>query len=58
MEVEITQDILDEVNIFINSKIVKVMNDNGLSFPAMGFILQSLLNAIDEAQNKLDNDEN
>jgi len=54
MEVEITQDILDEINTFINSKMVKVMNDNGLSFPAMGFILQSLLNAIDEAQTTLD----
>ena len=57
MEVEITQDILDEINTFINSKIVKVMNDNGLSFPAMGFILQSLLNAIDEAQTALDKEE-
>ena len=55
MEVEITQDILDEINTFINSKIVKVMNDSGLSFPAMGFILQSLINAIDEAQECLDN---
>ena len=48
MEVEITQDILDEINTFINYKIVKVMNDSGLSFPAMGFILQSLINAVDE----------
>jgi hypothetical protein len=57
MEVEITQDILNEVNTFINSKIVKVMNDNGLSFPAMGFIIQSLFNAIDEAQTALDREE-
>ena len=57
MEVEITQDILDEINTFINSKIVKVMNDNGLSFPAMGFIIQSLFNAIDEAQTALDREE-
>lgn len=56
MEVEITQDILDEVNTFVNSKIVKVMNDSGLSFLAMGFILQSLFNAIDEAQTILDED--
>lgn len=56
MEVEITQDILDEVNVFVSSKIVKIMNDNGLSFPAMGFILQNLLNAIDEAQTILDED--
>ena len=57
MEVEITQDILNEVNTFINSKIVKVMNDNGLSFPAMEFIIQSLFNAIDEAQTALDREE-
>lgn len=56
MEVEITQDILNEISIFINSKMVKVMNDNGLSFPAMGFILQTLLNAVDEAQTALDDD--
>lgn len=56
MEIEITQDILDEINTFINSKIVKVMNDSGLSFPAMGFILQSLLDAVDEAQERLDSD--
>jgi hypothetical protein len=33
------------------------MNDNGLSFPAMGFIIQSLFNAIDEAQTTLDREE-
>lgn len=57
MELEITQDILNEVNTFINSKIVKVMNDDGLSFPAMGFIIQSLFNAINEAQTVLDREE-
>lgn len=57
MELEITQDILNEVNTFINSKIVKVMNDDGLSFPAMGFIIQSLFNAIKEAQTALDREE-
>lgn len=57
MELEITQDILNEVNTFIDSKIVKVMNDDGLSFPAMGFIIQSLFNAINEAQTALDREE-
>ena len=56
MEIEFTQKLLDEINMFINSKMVKVMNDSGLSFPAMGFILQTLLNAIDEAQTALDDD--
>lgn len=57
MEIEITQEVLDEINMFINSKMIGIMNDNGLSFPAMGFILQSLLNAVDEAQIALDKDE-
>lgn len=57
MEIEITQEVLDEINIFINSKMVGVMNDNGLNFPAMGFILQSLINAVDNAQTELDKDE-
>lgn len=56
---DITQDILDEVNIFINTRAVQVLNDDAeLSFSAMVFVLQSLINAVDEAQDKLDNDEN
>lgn len=59
MEIDITQDILDEVNIFINTRAVQVLNDDAeLSFSAMVFVLQSLINAVDEAQDKLDNDEN
>ena len=57
MEIEITQDILDEINTFINTRAVQVLNDDAeLSFPAMAFILQSLINAVDEAQECLDND--
>lgn len=57
MEIEITQDILDEISIFINTRAVQVLNDDAeLSFPAMAFVLQSLINAVDEAQEHLDND--
>ena len=59
MEIDITQDILDEVNIFINTRAVQVLNDDAeLSFSAMAFVLQSLINAVDEAQDMMDKDEN
>ena len=59
MEIDITQDILDEVNIFINTRAVQVLNDDAeLSFSAMAFVLQSLINAVDEAQDMIDKDEN
>ena len=59
MEIDITQDILDEVNIFINTRAVQVLNDDAeLSFSAMVFVLQSLINAVDEAQDMIDKDEN
>ena len=55
MEIEITQEILDEVNMFINTRAVQVLNDDAeLSFPAMAFVLQSIISAVDEAQDKLD----
>ena len=58
MEIEITQEILDEVNMFINTRAVQVLNDDAeLSFPAMAFVLQSIVSAIDEAQEKLDKEE-
>lgn len=57
MEIEITQNILDEINTFINTRAVQVLNDDAeLSFPAMAFVLQSLINAVDEAQERLDSD--
>ena len=59
MEIEITQEILDEVNMFINTRAVQVLNDDAeLSFPAMAFVLQSIVSAVDEAQDKLDKGEN
>lgn len=57
MEIEITQGLLDEINMFINTRAVQVLNDDAeLSFPAMAFVLQSLLDAVDKAQERLDND--
>ena len=59
MEIEITQEILDEVNMFLNTRAVQVLNDDAeLSSLAMVFVLQSIVSAVDEAQDKLDKDEN
>ena len=59
MEIEITQEILDEVNMFINTRAVQVLNDDAeLSFSAMAFVLQSIVSAVDEAQDELDKNEN
>ena len=56
MEIKITQELLDEVNIFINTRAVQVLNDDAeLSFSAMAFVLQSIVSAIDKAQEELDN---
>ena len=57
MEISVDQELLDEVNIFIHNKLVKHLNEAGVSFAAMSFMLQVLLNAIDEAQEKLDEEE-
>ena len=54
MELEITQEILDEVNIFLKTRAVQVLNDDAeLSFSAMVFVLQSLINAVDNAEAQL-----
>lgn len=58
MEIEITQEVLDEINMFINTRAIQVLNDDAeLSFPAMTFVLQSIVSAVDEAQDKLDKNE-
>ncbi len=57
MEIEITQEVLDEINMFINTRAVQVLNDDAeLSSSAMVFVLQSIVSAVDEAQDKLDKD--
>ena len=58
MEIKITQELLDEVNIFINTRAVQVLNDDAeLSFSAMAFVLQSIVSAVDKAQEELDKEE-
>ena len=54
----ITQDILDEVNIYVNSYLIDCMIDKKMSHSAITLILETLTDAIDEAQDMLDNDEN
>ena len=56
MEIKITQEILDEVNMFMNNGLVQLLNDIGMSFPALAFITQSIVSAVDEAQEELDKD--
>ena len=58
MEVEVSQEVLDEINMFIHHKLVKHLNDDGISFAAMSFILQTLLDKIDEMQEEIDKSEN
>ena len=58
MGIEINQEVLDEATIIVNTKLVNWLNETGCSFPTMAFILQSVINAIDDAQDRLDNDEN
>ena len=58
MEIIVDQELLDEVNTFIHNKLVKHLNDAGVSIEGMSFILQVLLNAIDEAQEELDKEKN
>ena len=58
MEITVTQEILDEINMFINTRAVQVLNDDAeLSFTAMAFVLQSIVSAVDEAQEELDKKE-
>ncbi len=54
MEIEITQEVLDEVNMFLNNGLIQLLNDIGMSYSALAFITQSIVSAVDEAQDKLD----
>ena len=50
-------EVLDEINMFINTRAVQVLNDDAeLSSSAMVFVLQSIVSAVDKAQDKLDKD--
>lgn len=57
MEISIDNEVLKEVQNFIENSLVQNMNNYGLSFPAMGFTLQTLLDGIDNAREQLDNAE-
>ena len=57
MEINIDQEVLDEVNMFLNNGLVQLLNDTGMSFSALAFITQSIVSAVDEAQEKLDEEE-
>lgn len=52
----IGNDVINEVENFIETKLVSCMNDAGLSFPAMGFIIQALLDIIEDVRIKLNED--
>lgn len=54
MSIDITQELLDEVNTFVNTKLVCFMiNDELLSIAGEMFILQLLTEGIDKFQEKL-----
>lgn len=51
---EIRQCDLDEINTFINRRLLKTMSDSNISFGAMAFILRALIDAVDVEQQRLD----
>jgi hypothetical protein len=56
MTINISQETLDEISVFINGgELVTLMNSQGMSAEAMLFVLQSLIEAVDNAQDKFDN---
>lgn len=56
---DIDQEVLDEVHKFVNSKeLVTLMNNKGMTVAGMYFVLQTLVNALDDAARQLDEEEN
>lgn len=56
---DIDQEVLDEVHKFVNSKeLVELMNNKGMTVAGMYFVLQTLVNALDDATQQLDEEEN
>ena len=53
MSIDITQELLDEVNVFINTKLISFMNDESLSIAGEIFLLQILTEGIDKFQKEL-----
>ena len=57
MGIDITQELLDEVNIFLNKGIlVDCMNNDGLSVEAMSLILQSIISTVKDLQKRIDDE--
>lgn len=60
MEVSIDREDLQDLQRLMieNGDLFDLMNEKGLSFGAIAFVFQTLINAINEAQRELDEDEN
>lgn len=58
MDISIDKETLQEVKVFLDKGwLVQLMNKKGLSFSAMAFILQSLMNATRDAAAAMGEDE-
>lgn len=57
MEISITKNTIQEVIRFMEEGLVAHMNDAGLSFAAMAFILTELSQACDRAMEKLEEED-
>jgi hypothetical protein len=56
---DIDQEVLDEVHKFVNDgELVKLINNKGMTVAGMYFVLQTLVNALDDATQQLDEEEN
>ena len=59
MEVKITQELLDEINVLINSgDFVDFLNNKGASVEAMLIIMQTIMKTVDFFQDQIDAAEN
>lgn len=57
MEAFIERKDIEDIKNFIETSLVKHMNAAGLSFGAMGFVIQTLFDAIDNAKEEFDKEE-
>ena len=60
MEVSIDREDLQDLQRLMieNGDLFDLMNEKGLSFGAIAFLFQTMINAINEAQREIDEDEN
>lgn len=52
------QEILDEINIYLNTELKDIIMKANISIAAKIFILDAIVEELDKAQNSLDNQEN